>query len=173
MKAPDAPRPKLVIPLNGPVRRIWPEKNANDGTSASTKVRGDRIERLARDWWLSEYPGISGKLVRVLAQNYRSRFGEIDLVVEETHPAAIRELAGGRAGVGSRVELVMIEVRARAKGSWVSGLESVTFPKQLRLRKVIEKFLARYQGKAQSVRCDVMEWDGEKLTHFPNAWRIQ
>ena len=100
--------------------------------------------------------------LRILARNYRWKGGEIDLIGEESR-------------ADGRVELVFVEVRARDQvksGSWTSGLESVTFPKRLRLSRTASRYLAQYRGRARYVRCDVISWDGKALHHFRNAWNL-
>lgn len=105
--------------------------------------------------WVFELLGASPGS-RVLCRNYRWRGGEIDLIVEEQSH--------------SEVELVFIEVRARKSGGTISGLESVTFRKQQRIRQTAERFLSKYRGPAQSVRFDVVEREGNNFTHYRNAF---
>lgn len=114
---------------------------------------GKAAEELALQYLLSEQ-GVSRCLI---ARNYRSRFGEIDLILEEKRESG-------------EVELVFVEVRARSRGGWVDGVQSVSFPKQLRLSRVIAKFLSRYSGAAGSVRLDLLSWDGMSFTHLRNVW---
>ncbi|MCM2324562.1 MAG: YraN family protein [Oligoflexia bacterium] len=112
---------------------------------------GHRIERLAEEYLLTEVSRIC------VARNFRCKSGEIDLVLEET-------LAGGRT------ELVFVEVRCRREGSWVGGIESVTFPKRQRLKRAIAQFLCQYRGGAASVRVDILGWDGRSWETARNVW---
>lgn len=96
--------------------------------------------------------------LHLLERNYRWKGGEIDLIAEEHFP-------GGRLP-----ELVFVEVRARRAGSWVGGVESVDWKKRVRIRRTMEHYLARYDGIADSVRFDVMAWDGWAWFHLPDAW---
>lgn len=111
---------------------------------------GHQIEKDACTWFLGR-PG-----TRLLSRNYRCRVGEIDLVFEEE-----------RTG---EIELVFVEVRARLQSSWESGVESVTFPKQLKLKRTIDHFLAEYSGRASGARVDILAWDGTNWLHVESVW---
>lgn len=77
--------------------------------------------------------------LKLCAQNYRARGGEIDLVMRH----------------GSI--LVFVEVRYRAKGSLVSPLESVTPSKQRKLVAAAESYLCAHLGANQfQCRFDVV-----------------
>jgi putative endonuclease len=115
--------------------------------------RGLAAESLAFDHLLLVR---AGARPRLLARNFRWRGGEIDIILEEQ-----TEKAG--------IELVFVEVRSRSLKTWVSGIESVSVPKQFRLRRTIERFLANYRGPARSVRVDILAWDGEKWTEARNV----
>lgn len=79
---------------------------------------------------------------RTIERNVRTRFGEIDLVME--HAGAI----------------VFVEVRSRAGGRFGSALESVGPRKQRRLARLAESYLARRRLDDRRVRFDVVavEW---------------
>lgn len=62
---------------------------------------------------------------RVIDRNFRTRFGEIDLIA-----------------VNERY-LLFVEVKTRAKNARVSGLEAVTPAKQAKLRAAAEEYLQR------------------------------
>lgn len=109
---------------------------------------GHEFEVKARDY-LKE----NGFLV--IASNVRYAFGEIDIVAEK----------------GSC--LVFVEVRKRDANPWITPEESVTFPKARRLKLAVQAYLARYKGKAQSARIDLIgfsvDLNGvEVLKHFEN-----
>lgn len=112
---------------------------------------GLSIEAKALEWWKSQFK------VSLLAKNYRRKIGEIDLIFEELLPSG-------------EIELVFVEVRARLPGSWMNGLESVDFRKQQKLSMIISQFLVSYRGPAQTIRLDVLWWDGRNFVHFPNVW---
>jgi Holliday junction resolvase-like predicted endonuclease len=117
---------------------------------------GLKMERQAEVWFLANSPQ-----ARLIARNFRSRIGEIDLIFEES-----LEVASRRHPAGADVELVFVEVRARLDGSWQSGLESVGPVKQRRLTRTIELFLSRYRGRARSVRIDILDWNGRDWAHI-------
>jgi len=93
---------------------------------------------------------------KLLARNFRSRQGEIDLIGEEK-------------SADGRIELVFIEVRARRPGSWSSGIESVGIVKRRRLLLTARKFLAGYRGPAETARWDIWGWDGRAWSALKNA----
>ena len=95
---------------------------------------------------------------RLLAKNFRSRFGEIDLVVE-------------RAGV-----IVFVEVRSRRGDRFGTALESVDPRKQRQIGRMAIEFLARKRLFDRSARFDVVaiEWQdgGPRIDHLENAFEI-
>jgi Holliday junction resolvase-like predicted endonuclease len=66
--------------------------------------------------------------------------------------------------------LVVVEVRARAFGAMVDGIESIGPKKLQRIQKSIRHFLIRYEGPAESVRLDVLAWDERDWVHIPGLW---
>ena len=87
--------------------------------------------------------------------NYRTRMGEIDLILHK------KDL------------LVFCEVKLRAPGAQVSGREAVDRPKQLRLQRAAAAYLAEL-GREPSVRFDVAEVTpdrgGYRVTVLENAF---
>jgi putative endonuclease len=73
----------------------------------------------------------------VLARNWRTRSGELDLVA-------------GRDGL-----VVFCEVKARATTAFGSPFEAVTTTKQSRLRRLAAEWLAQRGAPAREVRFDV------------------
>jgi putative endonuclease len=94
----------------------------------------------------------------LVARNFRSRFGEIDLVVE-------------RAGV-----VVFVEVRSRRGERYGSALESVDRRKQRQIGRMALEFVARRRLLDRRARFDVVaiEWqDGEpRIDHVENAFEL-
>lgn len=74
---------------------------------------------------------------QIVERNYRSRFGEIDLIAE-------------RGGF-----LAFVEVKTRSKDALVSGEEAVDARKQQRLRLTAEYYLQRHATELQP-RFDVI-----------------
>ncbi len=97
---------------------------------------GRRAEQFAEAHYLKQGS-------RLVARNFRCQGGEVDLIFEEPCEA-------------TGLELVFVEVRARTEGGWVDALETVTFPKQMRLVRAIRLFLAKYRGHAKQLRVDII-----------------
>jgi putative endonuclease len=92
----------------------------------------------------------------VLARNWRSRDGEIDLVVR----------------CDSRV--VFCEVKTRSTGAFGEGLEAVTVNKQRRIRRLAAKWLSEL-GPASDrswvdVRFDVVSITGGRVEVIEDAF---
>ena len=81
--------------------------------------------------------------LRIVARNFRTRLGEIDLVAQDGEV------------------LVFVEVRMRASGSFGGALESITPHKQRRIRAAASQFLQRL---AREPRCrfDVLLVEGDE-----------
>ena len=78
------------------------------------------------------------KKFKVVATNYRCRYGEIDLIVS------------------NRQYLVFVEVKLRKSNHFAQALEHVDLRKQNRLRTTAELFLSQYETDLQP-RFDVIE----------------
>ncbi|NNK37503.1 MAG: YraN family protein [Xanthomonadales bacterium] len=83
-----------------------------------------RLERGA-DWEQSAEAFLAERGLHLLQRNYRTRRGEIDLVMRDGET------------------LVFVEVRYRGAGSRGSGAESVTPAKQRRITEAARHFLSR------------------------------
>ena len=97
---------------------------------------------------------------RILKQNYRSRFGEIDLIAQK------EEL------------LIFCEVKTRKDDSFSAAREAVDRHKQHRMILTASKFLAE-QGEEPVSRFDVIEvYLGEgllakpRINHIENAFTL-
>lgn len=129
--------------------RRWLTMYGNQRLRRRTKIDGRQIEDLAACWW-------SARGARIIARNFRFKGGEIDLIIEE-------------ATSEGAIELVFVEVRARAATGWVTGVESVTTGKWRRLSRTALLFLTSYEGEASAVRFDILAWDGREWLHIENA----
>ena len=78
------------------------------------------------------------KKYRLVSMNYRSRYGEIDLIVS------------------NRKYLVFVEVKLRKTNKFASAYEHVDFRKQQKIRTTAEIFLSEYHTDLQP-RFDVIE----------------
>ena len=78
------------------------------------------------------------KHFKIVAMNYRCRFGEIDLIVS------------------NKSYLVFVEVKLRKSNQFANAREFVDYHKQNRLRTTADFFLSEYQTNLQP-RFDVIE----------------
>ncbi|WP_133128050.1 YraN family protein [Legionella nagasakiensis] len=95
--------------------------------------------------------------LRPVVSNYRSRCGEIDLIMRD-----------GRC-------LVFIEVRARASTAFGGAVASVTYRKRQKLIKTATWYLLENQlQEKQATRFDVVGLEGKpvKITWIKNAFGI-
>jgi putative endonuclease len=91
---------------------------------------GARGEALAAHWYVDR--GFT-----VLDRNWRTRTGELDLVV-------------GAPGI-----VVFCEVKTRTSDAYGTGAEAVTPTKQLRIRRLATEWLAAHPGVGGELRFDV------------------
>ncbi len=87
---------------------------------------------------------------RILAQNYRCRYGEIDVVAEEG------------------ATIVFIEVKARRSASHGAPAQAVTRSKQQRIARTALQYLAVHHMLDRKARFDVVTLMAE-----PNGWRLE
>ena len=89
----------------------------------------------------------------VIAANYHSRFGEIDLIARK------------------RKQIVFVEVKLRKNAAFARAMEAVTVSKQDKLRKTALLWLAENPGDWDA-RFDVIEiyTDTDELHHIENAF---
>lgn len=96
--------------------------------------RGDAAEALAAAF-------LEERGLKIVARNYRCRFGEIDLIAKS-----------GRT-------LVFVEVRARTSDAFGGAAGSITPAKRRRLLATARHYLARY-GATPACRFDVVLLSG-------------
>lgn len=93
---------------------------------------------------------------QLVAQNFNSRLGEIDLIVQR-----------GR-------QLVFVEVRQRKANSLVSALESITLAKQRRIIKTAMIFLQQHrQYHKHDCRFDVIAMTASAVTGPADALQLE
>ena len=95
---------------------------------------------------------------KVIAKNFKCRFGEIDLVA--------RDVANN--------EIVFIEVKTRHNAEYGNPAESVDYRKRKHIYKTAEYFLHVYKLEKELVRIDIIEVyiDGNKgyeINHIKQA----
>jgi len=88
----------------------------------------------------------------VLARNYRTRLGEIDLVMQ----------AGEL--------LVFVEVKLRSGTRYGAPSEAVNALKRSRIARVATQYMAANGGMERSARFDVVEVTSGALRHIPGAF---
>lgn len=80
-----------------------------------------------------------GQKLKLVCKNYRCRFGEIDLIMQDQQ------------------SLVFVEVRYRKHSQFGSGAESITVSKQRKLIKTASYYLQKTSGTTQlAARFDVI-----------------
>ena len=90
---------------------------------------------------------------RILAQNYHSRFGEIDIIAKD-----------GKY-------FVFIEVKFRASGSAGFSLEAIDHRKTMRIRNAAVYYLfSHHLPEETPCRFDAAGIDGEEITYIRNAF---
>ncbi len=108
---------------------------------------------------LTTTKGIAGEVIaarflrekgyRVLSSNYRSRFGEIDIIAQD-----------GR-------HIVFVEVKARSEQSMIMPREAVTESKQQKILRTAALYIRAYPSNLQP-RFDVVEvWVSDKDPMVP------
>lgn len=85
-----------------------------------------------------------------LDRNYRCRFGEIDLIMQDGD------------------ELVFVEVRKRKNMDFGGAAQSVSYAKQSRLIKTAKHFLMKFR-RVPACRFDVIAMEGDKCQWLKNV----
>ena len=102
---------------------------------------------------------LTGKGYRILARNYRTAGGEVDLVCEDGDT------------------LVFVEVKTRSAGSLGRPDQAVTGVKRGRLVRAAAAFLSEHDGWERPCRFDVVavvDRDGSRTaTHLPHAFGVE
>ena len=89
---------------------------------------------------------------KLLKKNYRTPFGEADLIFEDGD------------------EIVFVEVKTRSSEKFGTAREAVTLSKQRRYYKIAQLY-GLSVGEEINVRFDVIEVDGEgKIEYYKNAF---
>ena len=88
---------------------------------------------------------------KIIEKNYRTRFGEIDIIAEK------------------KGTLVFVEVKKRKNDLFGGGSAAVNAAKQKKIIKAAESFVALLK-KETECRFDVIEINGNRITHIKNAF---
>lgn len=109
------------------------------------KIIGDSAEGLARNY-------LKNNGYKVIKCNYKNKLGEIDIIANE-----------GKT-------LVFIEVKYRKDNSFGLPREAVDSCKQMKIRNVASVFINQNRLFDKSVRFDVLEILGDKITLIKNCF---
>ncbi|CCQ92332.1 conserved hypothetical protein [[Clostridium] ultunense Esp] len=113
-------------------RRGVTHRGENEPLRLHKKELGNKAEEDA-----SRY--LSKRGYQILHRNYRTRFGEIDLICE-------------REGT-----LIFVEVRSKRSLAFGTGAESVIRKKREKIRRVAEQYLLSHKLTERRIRFDVIE----------------
>lgn len=96
---------------------------------------------------------LEGRGQPIIARNFRTRAGEIDLVTQDGPT------------------IVFVEVKARSSCRFGPGREAVDHRKRARLVAVARAFLTIRGWHERPVRFDVIEVHGPRVHHWMDAFR--
>ena len=115
------------------------------------RERGQQGEREAEQF-------LSAQRYAIIAKNYRSPFGEVDLIALDQHA------------------IVFVEVRTHTGEAFGDPLASVNARKQRQIAKTALHYLSRHRLHDREARFDVIgiRWEGETphLTHVKGAFDL-
>jgi putative endonuclease len=101
--------------------------------------------------WAQEYLYDQG--YKFLTRNFRTKVGEIDLIVHNWH------------------SLVFVEVRLKTHHQFGSALETITYTKQQRITRAAEVYLQCHRlSQFQNHRFDIVSFDAQS---HPSSYRIE
>ena len=97
---------------------------------------------------------LSASGLQIVARNYRTRLGEIDVIARD-------------GGV-----LVFVEVRLRTREDYGGALESIDERKQHRIALAAGAYLAEVRGREPPCRFDVVTVQGGNVEWIPAAFDL-
>jgi putative endonuclease len=95
---------------------------------------------------------LKDKKYQILAQNYKNKIGEIDIIAKE------------------KDTIVFIEVKSRESTKFGMPREAVTGYKQNKIRTVALSYLQQKKMLNAQIRFDVIEYLDGKITHIENCF---
>ena len=116
---------------------------------------------------MNESSRVSGKLGEVRAEQYLEQKGYTILARNFVSPGSEIDLIASDGRV-----IVFVEVKLRSL-SYASGREAVTIAKQKRICKGAMYYMMRNGLMNRQARFDVIEIQGECVTHIENAFAYQ
>jgi len=97
----------------------------------------------------------------ILARNFNTRFGEIDIVCQDCR--------GERPFAPT---IIFVEVRYRGEGSYLLPEETITYKKQQRIKTTALIYMNKYGLADSNVRFDVICISRDKWFEFPKIQHI-
>ncbi|MBK8574216.1 MAG: YraN family protein [Elusimicrobia bacterium] len=127
--------------------KIFPTLFSRNGTKhlSPTQTQGKEAEELALHH-------LEKKGYRLKTANYRTKMGEIDLIMEKGE------------------NIIFVEVRERKSNAYGTPAESVTSRKQKRIAKAALMFVKENRLANHYLRFDIVSVQNEKITHLENAF---
>lgn len=116
-----------------------------DARKAQNKIKGDIGEIDAVEF-------LKKKKFKILQTNYKTKFGEIDIVALD-----------GKT-------IVFVEVKRRSTLAFGRPIEAVDWRKQAKIKKVAEFYLMIKHKSEADVRFDVMEILDREINYVENAF---
>ncbi|HCW92777.1 MAG TPA: YraN family protein [Flexistipes sinusarabici] len=110
-----------------------------------TQKRGKEGEKKAEQF-------LREKGYQIIARNYRTPVGEIDIIAEKNG------------------ELVFIEVKKRSSSKFGIGAEAVTAQKQNKIIRSAQLYMKRFCEGETNCRFDVISIDAKNIRHIENAF---
>lgn len=114
---------------------------------ADTQHIGQQAEKQARDYLVK-------KGLQHIDSNYRCRYGEIDLIMQD------------------KDIIVFIEVRFRKNSQFGGAAASVDVRKQHRIIATAQHFIQHQRHPANAYRFDVVAMNKNSLDWIPDAFRL-
>jgi putative endonuclease len=135
------------------VKWIWPTRKNRNNTAVSrlkltspTQTKGRFYEQLALEY-------LESQGLQCIAQNFRCKFGEIDLIMQQND------------------QLIFVEVRYRNSASFGGAGESVSMSKQRKLIRTASYYLTKTKlHNSVSCRFDVICFTQQTPHWIPNAF---
>ena len=95
---------------------------------------------------------LKGQKYKILAQNYTTKIGEIDIIAQY------------------KKAIVFVEVKMRETLAFGRPSEAVNSHKQAKIRRTAEEYLVRHKLLGCEIRFDVIEVIGQEINHIQNAF---
>jgi len=111
------------------------------------KILGAHGELLAQKYLLKQN-------FIILAKNYRSRFGEIDIIAKKN------------------CDIIFCEVKTRTNLSHGAPSESVSLTKQKKIKLSALDYISKYQIINSNFRFDIIEIVRDKINHIISAFEF-